>query len=130
MSSIDERILALENRVDDLEKQLVGRKLKDEKSQPKRQSAKEFLMQKKVGGFKEMTLVLAYYYEVLSANGPFDVSVLEKLYEAAKVRKPANLNDQVNQNVKAGFMMESPKEDSDRKHWVLTVTGEKHVEAL
>jgi len=125
--SLELRVKALEDRVAALETLGVPAPAAST-TMAKRQSPKEFLMAKAPKSVVEKTLTLAYYYEIVTGQGAFNINDLEALFRAAKEKLPANISDMANKNVKKGHIMEDSDKKDDKRAWVLTATGERYVE--
>lgn len=126
--TIEQRLLELEARMAKLE---AGNQVSPsgrDISRQKKVSAKEFLMTKELKTDMQKTLVLGYYLEHVEGMASFNVEDLMSVFQAAKEKRPKNMNDVVNKNVARGLLMEAPEKKDSKKAWVLTSTGEKHVE--
>lgn len=126
--TIEEKVESLEIRVSQLENLFK----KTSSSVPpnassKKKSAKEFLLEKNPKDDLKRTLYIGYYLEKYDGMESFSVDDLREVFRASRVPSPKNLNDKVNQNISKGFLMEVEKKDK-KKAWILTSTGEKHVE--
>jgi hypothetical protein len=122
-----ERIKALENRVEKLERITSNGESEVTFSKKKRASAKEFLNTKLIKSDVQRVLALGYFLEYLEGFETFNVVDLEKAFHAAKEKVPSNINDAVNKNIGHGFVMEAPERKDSKKAWCLTSTGEKFV---
>jgi len=49
-------------------------------------------------------------------------------YGKARMKRPQNLTDVINQSVKRGHLIDSPEKKDGEKAWCITHTGEKYVE--
>ncbi len=58
----------------------------------------------------------------------FNINDLEAAFERAKEKKPTNMNDKVNMNIRNGHLEEASEKKDSRKSWYLTNSGEQHVE--
>ncbi len=124
ISSIEERLEALESFI------LIPTSTSSFPPQRlKQMSAKEFLLSKKISSIVEITLALAYYLERVGQLNSFNIKDIAGVFQAAKEKSPANLNDMINKNIKKGYMMEARELKDNKKAWVLTSTGEKFVES-
>jgi hypothetical protein len=94
----------------------------------KKESAKEFLLKKKIGSETQKVLALAYFLERQGGLASFNVPDLESVFRSAREKLPQNMNDVVNKNVARGFMMAAEKKKDSKKAWQLTATGERFVE--
>ena len=61
---------------------------------------------------------------------PHKVNCIDScIFRSAKEKPPKNINDVINKNINPGkFIMDAASKKDDKKAWVLTSTGEKHVE--
>jgi len=122
-----ERIAILEKRIEAIENQRSPIQSNNSINQ-KKQSAKEFLLSKSISGSTQKTLALAYYLEHNEGLTSFNVPDLEKIFQLAKEKKPANLNDLINKNISKGYIMDAPEKRDSKKTWTLTASGENFVE--
>ena len=99
-----------------------------EQTQPKKQSIKEFLLEKKPKSDVERSLAIGYFLENNENHASFNVADLEKSYRNAKEKIPSNINESVNKNVKKGHIMLAKEKKDGLKAWELTSTGEKYIE--
>jgi len=58
----------------------------------------------------------------------FNVKDLERGFREAKEKAPANINYNVIQNIKSGYMAEAKERKDKLKAWYLTNSGERFVE--
>ena len=126
MNDLEQKVKALEARVSVIEAAMAVPAVA--KPATKKQSPKEFLLTVAPKSVVDKTLVLAYYYEVVTGQGAFTTADLEAMFRGAKEKLPTNLGDMVNKNVKKGYIMEESTKKGDKKAWVLTATGEKYAE--
>lgn len=94
----------------------------------KKLSLKEFLLSKNPNDDVKKTLAIGYYLEKLDGLSPFNINDLEGAFERAKEKKPTNMNDKVNMNIRNGYMEEASEKKDSRKAWYLTNTGEVFVQ--
>jgi hypothetical protein len=129
---VDEEIAKIMSKLEEHEKRIsIMEKVfqTSPEAVKKRISIKEFILSKKAKGDVQRTLSIGYYLEKYEAFSSFDVRDLEKGFRDAKEKVPNNINLCVIANIKKGHMMEA-KEKKDRlKAWVLTNSGEEHVES-
>ena len=128
-TEIEQRLSELEERVTKLE--AVVSSPYTERRNPtsqKKISAKEFLMTKELRSELQKTLALAYYLEHIKNMSSFNINDLTAAFQAAKEKRPQNVSDTVGKNVARGMLMEAAEKKDSKKAWVLTATGEKHVE--
>jgi hypothetical protein len=125
--NLDERVVALEKRVEKLEEYFSGTGLI---SAPKikKLSAKEFLMTKSIKADTQKVLALGYFLEHMEGLASFNVPDLEVVFRLAKEKLPKNMNDAVNKNITRGFLMEAEGKKDSKKAWCLTSTGERYIE--
>lgn len=128
-NTVEQRLSDLEARISKLEKGAVSAQLTHKAgATQKKVSAKEYLMTKQLGTETQKTLALGYYLEHIEGLPSFNVDDLVGAFQAAKEKRPKNMNDAVNKNVARGLLMEAAEKKDAKKAWVLTSTGEKHVE--
>ena len=94
----------------------------------KKVSPREFILTKKPADDVKRTLVVGYFLEKFENCTTFNISDLEAAFERAKEKKPSNMNDKVNMNIRNGHLEEASEKKDSRKAWYLTNTGEKMVE--
>jgi hypothetical protein len=127
MDEMDQRLRDLETRVKALEKRFEHNGT-DSPVRGKKQSAKEFLLTKKITAETQKALALTYYLEHVEGLESFNVPDLERAFRAAREKLPANMNDVVNKNIGRGFLMEAREKKDSKKAWYLTSSGERFVE--
>ena len=121
-------------KINDLEKRVAALETKKDadpvgqSSSPKKVSLREFLNSKKPNDDVKKTLVIGYYLEKFEGLSSFNAGDLEGSFEKAKEKKPLNINDKVNMNIRNGYMDEVAEKKDSRKAWHLTSTGEQFVE--
>lgn len=125
-----QQINDLEKRISALE-EIVGKKKSQSslKHSDKKLSIREFLITKKASDDVKRTLAIGYYFEKFDAFASFNSDDLKIGYEKAKERKPININDKVNMNIKNGHMAEASAKKDNRKAWYVTNLGERFVES-
>lgn len=130
IKKIIQRLNLIEKRVADIERSVsVGmpeRPLKA--SNLKKLSLREFFLSKKTNNDVEKTLAIGYYLEKLEGFKSFNIGDLTDAFERAKEKKPININDKVNMNIRNGHMEEALEKKDNRKAWYLTNSGEQFVE--
>jgi O-acetylhomoserine/O-acetylserine sulfhydrylase-like pyridoxal-dependent enzyme len=123
--TIEERLLALEERV----KALEGGEAKVATSK-KVTSLREFINRLLPKTGNDVALVIGYFIETVQGMGYFNNDLLRAGFAEAKIIAPKNLSDVVAQNAKKGYIMPSTNPDAKGKAWVLTNTGEAAVEQM
>ena len=129
--NLEERILLLEKRLEEIENKLSGEATKqiiDQSLFTKKLSIKEFIMTKKLNNDVKYTLAISYFIEHIENIKPFNADDLKKAFRLAKVQLPLNINDKINMNIRAGHIMEAEEKKDSKKTWELTATGENFVE--
>lgn len=127
--TIEQRLSELEGRAVKLEEATcLPLRTTHAGSLQKKVSAKEFLITKKFKSEAQRTLVLGYYLEHMEDMPSFNISDLAAIFQSAREKRPANMNDAVNRNVARGLLMEATGKKDSKKVWILTSTGEKYVE--
>ncbi len=127
LDALAAQLRTLEGRVAQLERGAVAGAATPV-SQPKKQSAKEFLIGKNISSELQRVVALAFYLERQEALTSFNVSDLEAAFRQAREKLPKNMNDAVNKNIARGFLMEAAEKKDSKKAWLLTATGERYVE--
>jgi len=125
---IEQRLLELEARVSKLEEGGLSPCAGSATTTQKKISAKEFLMKNELKSEAQKTLALGYYLEYVEGVSSFNIDDLVSVLQAAKEKRPKNINDMVNKNIGRGLLMEAAEKKDSKKAWVLTSTGEKYVE--
>lgn len=128
MPDISQLLQDHEARISALEKRFEAAGAPTQVAIQKKQSAKEFLLSKKVAADTQKVVALAYFLEKLEGLDSFNVPDLETVFRAAREKLPKNMNDAVNKNVARGFLMEANQKKDSKKAWQLTSTGERFVE--
>jgi len=125
---IQQQINDLERRVTLLEKinktkssSLVGQ------GKGKKLTVREFLISKKPSDDVKKTLAIGYYLEKYDNFPSFNADDLHQGYEKAKEKKPLNINDKVNLNIKKGHMDGASEKKDNKKAWYVTNSGEQFV---
>jgi hypothetical protein len=123
---MEQLLRSLESRVSALEKQFES--AAPSLAAVKKQSAKEFLLEKKPESETQKVLALAYFLERQEGLASFNVPDIETAFRAAREKLPKNTNDAVNKNVARALLMEAEQKKDSKKAWQLTATGERFVE--
>lgn len=92
-------------------------------------SIREFIQQLDIKKHIDYVLAFGYYLEKHSGLKSFAPADLNVLYYEAKM-ETSNTSQMIILNIRRGYMMESKDADSARKRYVLTTSGEKHVEGM
>ena len=130
----DEDFTELTKRVETLEKRVSFLEAKkgvcadSPHAITKKLSLKEFLISKKPSDNVKKTLAIGFYLEKFEGLSSFNAGDLVSSFERAKEKKPLNINDKVNMNIRNGYMDEVEEKKGSRKAWHLTSTGEQLVE--
>jgi hypothetical protein len=127
LTELADRVLALEKRVDALERQPV---VLPATAAPiaKNTSIKEFILSKRPSNDVERTLAIAYFLEKSAGLHSFNIDDLAKHFQLAKEALPKNINDKVNMNIKKGHLAEAREKKDNKKAWIVTNSGERVVE--
>lgn len=97
--------------------------------QNKELSLREFLISKKPSDDVKKTLAIGYFLEKYQNVPSFNSSDLMDAYEKSKEKKPLNIHDKVNMNIKNGHLDEVKDKKDNKKSWHLTNSGEAFVES-
>jgi|SRR3989344_8511 len=128
--TIEQKVEELERRVAKLETEsspIHSNSLPNPKK--KKMSPQEFLATKDAQTEVKKVLVFGYYLEHIEGYESFNAADLVSIFRSAKEKPPKNINDVINKNINPGkFIMDAASKKDDKKAWVLTSTGEKHVE--
>lgn len=126
---IQQQIDGLKERIIKLEKALsVSGQTPPVQPQVKKQSLKEFLLEKNPSDDVKRTLAIAYFSEKNDGYTSVNITELLDSYEKSKEKKPKNINDKVNMNIRNGHMAEASEKKDNKKAWYVTNSGEKFVE--
>lgn len=129
MDKLQQQLNDLEIRVKALEKMIDNSsKNGTDEVQTKKITLREFLLAKKLSDDVKRTLAIGYFFEKYEGLTSFNSEDLLKAYEKAKEKKPLNINDKVNMNIKHGHMAEASEKKDNKKAWYLTNSGENFVE--
>jgi hypothetical protein len=114
--------------------QSTARKQLDREAEPSVQAKQvppgEFI--RRIGSSKHTDLVLAFGYYLEKVNGlrAFTPADINNCYYEAKLEM-SNTSQMIILNTKKGFMMQAKRGDeSERKKYTLTASGEQYVESL
>lgn len=128
---IQEQLEELKKRVEVLEGTIANPESEEllKPTSNKKMSIREFLISKKPVGDVQKTLVIGYYLEKYEKTSSFNVDDLKAAYERAREKKPSNMNDKVNLNIKKGHMAETTTNKDSKKSWYVTNSGSEYVES-
>lgn len=126
---MQQQIDSLTQRVSDLEK-IVKVALSNPLpvKEAKKISLKEFLLTKNLTDDVKKTLAIGYFLDKYEGQASLNTDDLSDAFEKAKEKKPKNINDKVNMNIKNGHMAEASEKKNSKKAWYITTSGEKFVE--
>lgn len=128
-TDVVKQIKDLEKRVIFLEKKLETSDQNIQESNKEKQlSLREFLLEKKPSNDVERTLAIGYFLEKYENIGSFNVEDILNAYVRAKEKKPQNINDKINMNIKKGHIDEDRVKKGGKKSWYLTNSGEIFVD--
>ena len=82
---------------------------------PKKLSFREFLISKKPSDDVKRTLAIGYFFEKYEGYSSFNSDDLMGAYEKAKEKKPLNIHDKVNMNIRNGYMAESTEKRQKKR---------------
>ena len=125
---LEQRVEELEKRIARIETALPSNGIALTVAKTKKLSPKEFLMTRELKRETQKALALGYYLEHIEGMENFNIVDLETVFRSAKERPPQNMNDTINKNIARGFLMETKEKKDSKKAWILTSTGENHVE--
>lgn len=128
--TIEQKVEELEQRVTKLEAKPSPSHFDSSQSlNKKKMSPQEFLATKDAHTEVKKVLIFGYYLEHVEGLESFNAADLISVFRSAKERPPKNINDVINKNINPGrFIMDAAEKKDDKKAWVLTSTGENHVE--
>ncbi len=87
----------------------------------------EFLAARKVTTHPDRVVAIAYYTYRTGEGAGVTTRDLIEAYARARVRRPQNFPDVIASCVRRGYLVEGPRREN-MKSWVITRTGENHVE--
>ena len=87
----------------------------------------EFLAAKKAETHPDRVVAIAYYAYRTSEGSGVTTKELTDSYSRARVKKPQNFPDVIAACVRKGYLVEGERREG-AKSWVITRTGEAHVE--
>lgn len=122
---IEREIQEMKERLDKLEDKFSSGELKVGKQ--KEVSPREFFKNSNAKGEVEVTLLFAYYLEVVRNTTPISKTELDAVFREAKYPPPEKLSDKIYQNNRKGFLMEVDGK-ANPKTYELSDTGLDHVE--
>ncbi len=124
----------LAQRVEDLEQRVFALENAPKGGAPaaapgaKPLSIREFVISKGPKTSVDTTLLVGFYLEKFAGTSPFNLEDVTRGFAQAKEPLPANPSDMLYKNVKRGFLMESAEKKGGSKSWIVTNSGERHVE--
>ena len=126
---IVQKLEKIESRISAIENQLKSKDTEGSiKSDPsKKLTIREFLISINTKDGVKRTLAVGYYLEKYNGMTSFNISDLDQAYERAKEKKPINMNDKINMNLKNGHMEEASEKKDNRKAWYITNPGAHYV---
>ncbi|MFB6144843.1 MAG: hypothetical protein ABEJ98_06030 [Candidatus Nanohaloarchaea archaeon] len=125
----------LEERIEDLERRV--RKIEEEKTRKESGSGQAVPLE--MSDFKkdfdpktyaDKATIVARYLEKHEGKENFDTDDLNQGFKLCKWKRPANMSDIVSKAAGSKELFMSDGEKDGKKKWMLTETGEKHVEDL
>lgn len=89
----------------------------------------EILASKDLKSHMDRVEAIAWYFlrqgeDSVNSNNIFDA------YAKARMQKPKNLTDVINQSAKRGHLIDSPEKKDERKAWCITRSGESYIEQI
>lgn len=127
-ANIQQQIDNLKERLSLVEEIIAKMNGDDSQDNKKKLSLREFLITKKPSDDVKKTLAIGYFLEKFEGVSSFNTDDLLSAYEKAKEKKPLNINDKVNMNIKNGHMAEAPAKKDSKKAWYVTNSGESFVD--
>lgn len=124
---LEERVKELERRVRKLEKQDTV--TNNQESRGKAVALAEFKQNFETSTYADKATMVSRYLEKHENMEGFTVDDLKEGFRKCKWKTPANMSDIVSKAAAKGLFMEIGEQDGKKK-WMLTETGEEHVEDL
>lgn len=125
--NLEERVEDLERRVRELEQQ--DTKENSEETGDKPVALAEFKQDFNPDTYADKATVVSRYLEKHERIEGFTVDDLKEGFRKCKWKRPANMSDVVSKAAGKGLFMEIGEQEGKKK-WMLTETGEEHVEDL
>ena len=89
----------------------------------------EFLAAKNVRTHVDRIVAIAYFAFRRGDESGITRKVIEEAYSQARLKKPQNIPDVVATCVRKGMLVDADRRDG-MKAWLITQTGERHIEEL
>lgn len=124
---LEKRVKELENRVRKLERQGAEEIHRQSGGTPV--ALAEFKQDFKTDTYADKATVVGRYLEKHDGMEGYTVEDLKDGFKKCKWKNPANMSDVVSKAARKGLFMEIGEQDGKKK-WMLTETGEEHVEDL
>lgn len=128
LDNVEKKVDLIEKEIEELKKNQQNSNKEGDHQGKKDISIKEFLIEKAPSKDFQKTLVICHYLEKYKDMNIFNAQDIDEGYREAKETVPANVNYQVIQNIKKGYIMEAKEKKDNLKAWSLTNTGEKIIE--
>lgn len=87
----------------------------------------EFLAAVRADSHPNRVVAVAYYHHKRQPNRGVTTRDLQEAYQRARAKRPQNFPDVIASCVRRGYLIEGAKRDG-MKTWVITQSGERHVE--
>jgi hypothetical protein len=75
-------------------------------------------------------VLFAYWLFKKEKMSSYNIADIINCYDQARIPKPANPSDLMNQIQGQGFVTTAKEEKDGKKAWIITTTGEKYVEQM
>lgn len=127
---IVEKIVELENRIQKIEQSLGSGNVDGGLSAKRKDNITvgEFLIEKKPTSDREKALLFAAFYEQSIGDESFNTDDILNIWRKAKEKKPSNINNLIDQNIKKGLIAENSDKKDGKKSWFVTRSGIDLVE--
>jgi len=125
---LEERVNDLERRVRKIEEGEVSNDAPDDVLVPVEMS--EFKKNFSPETYADKATIVARYLEKHEGLESFDSDDLNQGFKLCKWKRPANMSDIVSKAAERKELFMKAGEEDGKKEWMLTETGEEHVEDL
>lgn len=78
----------------------------------------------------DITMVWSYWLSKKKGLPCYNVNDIEDCYFEARIPRPSNTHQFMNENQGKGLLMPTPEKKDGKKAWIITRTGEEYVEQM
>lgn len=113
-----------------LQKEVTAVSELSQKENDRKESLSEFLKAKNPKSHGDKILLIGYYMEKIEGETQFNIHDIEKCYAQARMPKTKNFGPYITQLVHNGYIMDAEEKKNNKKAWIITESGLKHIEEL